>query len=326
MAAAVLLGLTRRPPSGVRLPGWVPILVLAIPVWMAVAGLLVGVGSSRRLVHLALYAALALLLAQGRYDLRAVARGLAWGLLVAVGAGLWGVGRGYTGRLNGFVGDPNAAGLDLVALGAVAMAHLRRGRFRWLFFACALCLIYLTFSRTALLAVGMCALWLTLLRKSRAVVAVGLVGVAIYVIGHIPEDLKVFGPFASRSGSDALRQRILAAERLQLDASPWFGNGPGSSRVLLDGNWFYFHNSYLAARNEAGWIGLTLVLALGVLTLQALVRRPVVLRDTWHEASLVAVGVFAMNLGEVLLDLPTAVVVGVAANALASTRPNRGQT
>lgn len=317
MLLAVVRGLCRRPTRIGALPRWVVPLAVAIPAWMSLVALMTGVHDLRRIVHLVDYASLVVLLGEGRFDLRAVARGLAGGLVVAVGAGFTGVGGGYTGRLSGFVGDPNAAGYALTVLGCVAMAHLDRGRPRLLFGIAAAALICLTLSRTSLIAALLALTWMVVPRSLRGASGLALLGAAIYGVGRIPEHLKVFGPFSGRSGSDALRQRILTVEHRQIDASPWIGNGPGTSRVLVDNNWFFFHNSYLAARNEAGWIGLGVILLLGVRALVGLARRPSGTR--WPEAALVAVAVCALSLGEVLLELPSAIALGVAACHL--TRP-----
>ena len=83
----------------------------------------------------------------------------------------------------------------------------------------------------------------------------------MWVVANIPEDLKTFGPFSNRSGSDALRKRIIAQEHVQLADMPWFGHGPGTAKVNIRGLEFFFHNSYLATRQEGGWLALLLVLA-----------------------------------------------------------------
>ena len=77
-----------------------------------------------------------------------------------------------------------------------------------------------------------------------------------------PTTSSLYGPFSNRSGSDALRDRIIAQEHVQLADAPWFGHGPGTARVSIGDLEFFFHNSYLATRQEGGWAALLLVLAL----------------------------------------------------------------
>ena len=96
--------------------------------------------------------------------------------------------------------------------------------------------------------------------------------------------------------------------------TPWYGNGGGTSRVLVDGQQFFFHNSYLGARNEGGWPLLIMVVLLIGLAFAGLFRadsrrHP---RTPWLQVSLIATLVCALSLGEVLLDLPTAVAIGLA--------------
>ena len=132
-------------------------------------------------------------------------------------------------------------------------------------------------------------------------------------IARFPESLKQIGPFADRAGSDALRGRIVAQEEIQIAASPWLGNGPGTSRVEVLGQSFFFHNSYVALQNEGGRIAQALLLLAGLAALVGLVRLDSRLRNHWYEAALIAVAVCAINLGEVLLELPTALALGMAA-------------
>jgi hypothetical protein len=51
----------------------------------------------------------------------------------------------------------------------------------------------------------------------------------------------------------------------------------------------------------------------GALTLLALLRLPRTQRSPWNEAAVIAVAVCAVNLGEVLLELPAALALGMAA-------------
>jgi hypothetical protein len=95
--------------------------------------------------------------------------------------------------------------------------------------------------------------------------------------------------------------------------SPWTGNGPGTSMVDVFGHSFYFHNSYIALQNEGGRIAQALLLLAGVAALVGLVRLGDELRNVWYEAALIAAAVCAINLGEVLLELPTALALGMAA-------------
>jgi hypothetical protein len=311
MLAATLLAATRGPQ--VRCPGWLPALLSVVLVWMVTASLLGDVEPYRRLLHMTLYCALLLFLAQGRFAMRAVARGLAVGLVVAAGADFVGLGNaGYEGRLTGFFNDPNVAGFYLTTLGAVAAAHMADPRRRLQFLGLLVLLVGLTFSRTSILALALVAVWIIAGRRLSPLANIGLTALLLYLVGRSIEYLRLIGPFAERAGSDALRERIVALENVQIAQDPWFGNGPGTSKVLVDGLPFFFHNSYLALQNEGGWVAVFLFLPLGLAILVSVSRLVPERRNVWLEGAIIAVATCAANLGEVLLELPTAVVLGAA--------------
>ena len=148
------------------------------------------------------------------------------------------------------------------------------------------------------------------LRMQRVAVA----AVLVWLVDNIPEDLVLYGPFSNRSGSDALRERIIAQERVELAAAPWYGNGPGMAQVKVRNLEFFFHNSYLAVRQEGGWIALLLVLGLMAFAFLRLSRhsRAGDLAAAGAQAALIGTAVMAITLGEVLLDTPMAIAVGFA--------------
>ena len=140
--------------------------------------------------------------------------------------------------------------------------------------------------------------------------AVGLVWIA----DVIPRFLVTFGPFSDRTGSDKLRDRIIAQEHVELAAMPWYGHGPGSGTVKVRGLDFFFHNSYLATRQEGGWLALGLVLGLMAFAFLRLSHqsRSGDLRAAAAQAAILAAAAMAITLGEVLLDIPVAVAVALA--------------
>lgn len=316
MLAAVVAGLTRRAVPGRAMPLWLIILLPTLLLWMGVSAELNGLMPYRRLLHFTLYVVLALLAANGRFSVRSMAPGLATGLLVSAAAFYAGYGGDYEGRLTGLMSDPNAAGYMTTVLGCLALAGLSQGRRRSLVaVAVAVALfgvVVLTYSRTALLAVVLILVWSVIGRRLSTGLGVLLLGAMIYGIAHFPDSLKKIGPFADRAGSDALRQRIVQQEHLRVSEAPWVGNGPGTSRVEVADQIFFFHNSYLSLQNEGGRIAQILLLLAGLAALVGLVRLGNRLRNPWYEASIIAVAVCAINLGEVLLELPAALALGMA--------------
>jgi hypothetical protein len=327
VAALVLVALCafRRPRVAPRVPTWLPLGLVLVLALLAVSAQLNGVEGTRRLAHLVIYTGLALGLATGRVSLLSAARGLAVSLSVAVAYGALTLGSSaYPGRLTGVLADPNVAAFLLVTLGAVSVPHVQHTWLRRLMLLTIAGGVLLTFSRTGLLALAFGALWLLVGRRLRLVGGGLLVAALVWVVENIPEDLRLLGPFSDRSGSDALRDRIILEERDILAHAPWYGGGPGSAEVSLGGQPFFFHNSYLATRAEGGWPLLLLVLGLLaacfiLLSDGAKHGRP---ECAWTQAGIIGVLVMAVSLGEVLLDLPTAAVMGFAvATVLNPRRP-----
>lgn len=319
LGLVTLVALTKRP---TRVPPTLLIsLILAIPAWMLVVSPIDHVTPYRRLLHLFLWALLAVCIGQGRIHMQTMARGLAAGMVVALGAGLLGVTAhtylgaiGYAGRLTGFVGDPNVAGFYMLVLGLVACAYMGSRKQVLLFLVVATPLLLLTLSRTSLFAAAVCLLWLLIGHRVSSAFGVAALGAVVYAIAHFPARLKQIGPFRDRNGSDQLRERIDQGSALLVHSAGLTGHGPGTSHVPDGaGDFYFFHNSYESVINEGGWIGFAIVLALLVIAMLYLTRMPLKYRNGWVEAALISAAVVAINLGEVLLELPTAIALGAAA-------------
>lgn len=318
-AAVVLVGLAsfRQARDATERPFWYASLMFAFLSWLTFSSLDNGDPNWRRIAHMLVFVALALSLSSGRLDRLSAVRGLGLGLGIVIVAGLANqvtpiFGTGYGGRFTGLIPDPNAAGYYLTVLGALAMSGVRSKTARYIGAAGLVLAIVLTLSRTSLLAMLIGVIWLLLRRRFTVRPAIVVLGVMAYAFASIPADLRLWGPFKTRVGSDALRERILDAEIVKVALRPWVGNGAGSSHVEVGGNTFYFHSSYLGLRNESGWIGFALFIALLALVFLALVRVPFENRHPWLEVALIALAVCALNLGEVLLELPVAVALGLA--------------
>jgi O-antigen ligase len=327
VAAFVLIGLCafRHPRVGPRAPTWLPVGLVLVLALLAVSAQLNDVDGTRRLAHVVIYAGLA----TGRVSLLSAARGLAVSLCVAVACGAATLGSSsYPGRLTGVLADPNVAAFMLVTLGAVSVPHVQHAWLRRVMMATIVGGVLLTFSRTGLLALAFGGLWLLVGRRLRLLGGGLLVAALVWVVDTIPDDLRLLGPFSDRTGSDALRERIIGQEHEVLASAPSYGMGPGTAQVELAGQHFFFHNSYLATRAEGGWPALLLILALlaacfVLLSDGAKHGRP---ECAWTQAGIIGVLVTAVSLGEVLLDLPTAAVMGFAvATVLNSSRSQTGE-
>lgn len=316
MAALVGLCVLRPARGGARVPAIVVVLLGALLALLVYSGTANQVDWTRRVGHVAILAGLVWAGATGRLSPRSVGAGLAAGLLAVIGLALAGIGgAAYEGRLTGFLADPNAGAYFIAVLGTLAIVFCDdRWKVRAAVAVPIVAGLVLSYSRTGLLAGAFVVVWVLLGRRlgavGGAVMAVGLV----WIVDNIPTSLTTFGPFSDRSGSDALRDRIIAQERVEIAAAPWYGNGPGTGVVNIRDSIFFFHNSYLSTRQEGGWIALLLVLGLLVYAFLRLSRqsRAGDLAAAGAQGAIIAVGVMAITLGEVLLDTPMAVAVALA--------------
>lgn len=279
--------------------------------------------SFKRLLHVAVYALVIIGLVRGLLPRQVALRGLVVGISISVLYGFLFLPQStYAGRFTGLFGDPNVAGLLLVVLGTVALTGIQQTRHRVLFLAMVLPALVMAYSRTALLATIMVALWVWFGRKLKPIPAVGVVVIAAVAIGLLPTSLQQFGPFSDRTGSDMLRDRVSTQEISVVRQSPIIGHGAGTATVMVNFGTtkFYFHNSYLAMMQEGGIIALGLVMTLLIGTFLALMSLNTTDREPLLEAAIIGVWVMAINLGEVLLELSTAVAIGFALSYVIRTR------
>ncbi len=320
LATAALVGLCLFRPArgGTRLPAAVVLLVGALVALLVYSGLAnpSAVDWTRRVGHVAIMAGLIWAGGTGRLSLRSMGAGLAAGLVGVIALAMVGIGgSNYPGRLTGFLADPNAGAYFIAVLGVLSIFFCdERTKVRLAVAVPIVAGLVLSYSRTGLLAGAFAALWITVGRRLGPATGVALAAALVWLVNNIPKSLTTVGPFSDRSGSDKLRERIIAQEQVELANAPWFGHGPGTATVNIRGLDFFFHNSYLATRQEGGWIALILVLGLMAFAFLNLAKRSRAgdLLAAGAQASLIGVAVMAITLGEVLLDTPMAVAVAFA--------------
>ena len=317
----ILIALTRRPEADLRIPGW--FLGLTSLLWLILlySSYINDLAPVRRLGHVGIVIVLAIMIASGRVHARSGAVGLAVGLTIG---GVWGLitlgQSSYVGRLTGFFGDPNVAGMFVVVYGAIILSFVRSWALRAPLMAGLLLLLVQTYSRTSWLAAGFLVIWVVIGRRVAPTFGALLLGGLIWATEAIPQDVKQSGQFADRAGSDELRARIEAQEVIDVARAPWFGNGAGSAMVEINDDSFFYHSSYLAIRAEGGYAAMVTLIVLVILVFLAAHRLPFPNRAPWLEGAIIASMVCAMNIGEALLAFPLWIALGLTLRHTLSVR------
>lgn len=285
-----------------------------------------GLDTGRRIGHIALWCGLLLAVAAGLIPRKIVQKGALIGLSVSCFVGvvwlaLGSAPFGYQGRMTGLFGDPNVAGFTILTLGCLSIEIVRKGwRRNTAIYLLAIPFV-LTQSRSAILAASFCLIWWFLGRRLRPAAGLALLSGTSFLISLLPVAVQQAGVFANRTGSDVLRSAIFSESWSAAIRGFWIGNGAGASVVEVYGAYrFRFHNSYLALVSEGGILSAIAVVSILLTVFIRLVSRPLLQRGIWPEMSLVAVTVVAFYLGEVLLDLVSALAIGLALNWVAQAR------
>jgi O-antigen ligase len=320
LTSALLLAISQNPGNLRRLPIFAKVtagLLLGMMIISAALANGFDLPTTKRLGHMALFCGLYLAIAAGLFPLRSIQKGLLVGISVASAFGviylIAGIApKGYSGRLTGlFFGDPNPAALMILALGMLSIEIIPSGGRRISVIALLCVPFLLTQSRGALIGLGFCVAWWFLGRRLKPGAGLALLGVTVGIVSVLKETVQNIGVFSSRSGSDILRGAILSRSFESARKNFWFGDGPGFNVLSVFSQYdYFFHNSYLAVISEGGVVSAIAVVTLLIMTLIRMIALPATLRNPWFEMALISILVIAFHLGEVLLDLPAAIVVG----------------
>lgn len=266
----------------------------------------------RRAVRMAVVVLLALQIAQKKIDIRSLLFGVAFGLLVNVVGFYAGIAPdNYGGTLTGWLNDKNQSGLYYALFGFLFVAMVRKTSHRIAAIVISAGMLWLTGSRTSLAAYAFAVLWLYFSYRLNLFGKAVLAYMFYLGVNYLEDNFARAGAFADRLGSDLLRQRIDEAMYRMIDVVPWYGGGLGTAQVPLQDRYFYFHNSYMTLVQEAGWAYMVVVVSLMVAATffwkQARTQRIVI-----AEAAMVIILIASQRLGEVILTVPWAIVVGLA--------------
>lgn len=284
-----------------------------------------GLDGRRRILHLALLFVLVVALATGRIHPRSAIVGISTGVTAATVLAFFKIGGdAYPGRLTGYFGDPNVAGMILAVLGPVIIGRQESRRRQVLLGLLFLVAILMTQSRTALMSAAVAVGWRLVGRRLARALGIVVPVVAVWAIATFGTDYKQAGGFADRAGSDWLRDQLLILETAHVESAPWYGTGPNTAFVSFGENLFLYHSSYLAARAEGGWPFLALILLAYAGVFWQLLSLPKERRDVWMESSATAILGMALYLGDVFLSTTGMVFLGLALHHVRANHPDGG--
>lgn len=220
----VALALKRRPAHKMELKSWVPtLLTLALIYVCAISAISHPTSISsdwvRRASRIAFIIVIAMMLATERLHLGSILRGLTVGLVANVIAFELHLSPDtYAGALTGWVGDKNKAGMYYAVVGLLLLWQMRSRLARVSWAALVMVPLWMSQSRTSMTAYAMGVIWTwTIARRPVLIRWVSAVGV-VALVQYIETSFAQIGDFASRWGSDLLRQRIEFATDQKLGA------------------------------------------------------------------------------------------------------------
>lgn len=266
----------------------------------------------RRAIRMAVVLLLALQIAQKRVDIRSLIFGVASGLifnLIGFYAGI--APDNYGGTLTGWLNDKNQSGLYYAIFGFLFVAMVRKTSHRIAALVVTSGMLWLTGSRTSLAAYAFAVLWLYFSHRLNLFGKAVLAWLFYLAVNYLEDNFARAGAFADRLGSDLLRERIDETMYRMIDVVPWYGGGLGTAQVPLQNRYFYFHNSYMTLVQEAGWLYMIVIVAL-MISAAFIWKQPRAQRIVIAEAAMVIIIITSQRLGEVILTVPWAIVVGLA--------------
>ena len=251
-------------------------------------------------------------IAQKRIDIRSLIFGVAAGLifnLIGFYAGI--APDNYGGTLTGWLNDKNQSGLYYAIFGFLFVAMVRKTSHRIVALVVTSGMLWLTGSRTSLAAYAFAVLWLYFSHRMNLFGKAVLALLFYQAVNYLEDNFARAGAFADRLGSDLLRERIDETMYRMIDVVPWYGGGLGTAQVPLQNRYFYFHNSYMTLVQEAGWLYMIVIVGL-MISAAFIWKQPRAQRIVIAEAAMVIIIITSQRLGEVILTVPWAIVVGLA--------------
>lgn len=302
------------PPAGL----FAGVMVIGL-LYVSIASLTVGVSTFddvfRRVSRICILLLALFLIADRRIHFKSLILGLAIGLVgnaIAFYAGI--APDTYGGALTGWLSDKNVSGLYYGIVPIFLFGMFPRMIHRVLALIIFLPLLWETGSRTSMAALILGVMWIMLAQKAKVPIKIGLAALCAWFFEWLQTNFADSAIFGDRTGTDLLRSRIDEASLEKVQSAPWSGWGLGQAVVPVGEGQFFFHNSYWTLLVEGGWIWLTLVAGLTLLSVLfwKQYRQEDFGRILTAEAATVYLAVCSWRLGEVMLTLPWVFAVGLA--------------
>lgn len=314
----------RRPTVHVRWGGVLYLLGLAVITYLILVSIAQGQPWAQRSFRFFLILTVAAAIAQRRVDLMSFFAGAAISPLLNAMAFYAGVApNNYPPYLSGFYNDKNVAGFYYALIGILGLLALpRRWTVPWLALSSAL--LFLTGSRTSMMAFALAVAWLLLRNRLGMTFRLAATAAGVWMAIFIETRFAQSGVFGDRVGTDWFRQQIDAATEVKVGYTPPTGLGLNQGFVILEGGrQAFMHDSYAQAFVEGGYVFLYAtilafgVLALGLLSPRKSVPRPLLIA----EAATVVILVCGWKLGEVFMTTGAFIVLGLAIGARFGEEP-----
>ncbi|MGV3102489.1 ABC transporter permease [Rothia sp. 32237D007AR] len=276
--------------------------------------------SGQRLIRIFSVVLFALLIADGRIDLKSLILGFGSGLIFNAVAFYAGVAPAPYGEyLAGWIGDKNVAGLYHAIVPLVIFVLYSKPWQRITLLVFALPLLWATGSRTSIGAFIIAILWMLFAGRLNLFMKFLFGGLVIWLFEWAQENFADSEVFGDRAGTDWFREQIDNASLIKVQNTPWFGQGLGQATVPIEGksNQF-FHNSFWTLYVEGGWPWTILVLGVTLIVI-FIMKQPQSPRQIGAEATTVVLLACSWRLGEVILTMPWGLAMGLALYYLSSS-------
>lgn len=328
LALLIVYGLSRRPVRTFGPTGWVPWLLACVMIYLAFLSSTTPATQYasdwlKRWVRMCAVVITAVLVATERIHVASVLRGLTVALLLNIPAYYLHLTPDfYPGSLTGFLGDKNKAGM-FYAVSGVLLLWQARERFSRVVMTLVFAVpVYLTGSRTSLVAYFLGVAWTWVAARRPMPVRWALALGAYFLVNFVEANFSQVGQYADRVGSDLLRARIGVAVAEKVAASPPQGVGLGEAYVFMDGEVWFFHDAFATLRVEGGYFTLAAIVLVTVwIGLRPFKNYRPAYQGMVTQGATLTILLCGTKLGEVFLTIPWALVLGVGLNYILKGEP-----